>query len=124
MKNIADLTNSIFGKVDFASKSGSTYTEINGCQIRVSDHYVSKVGGGQSECGNIEIIGNWSMRNADGTRNFYGVSVSFNRPHNEVNIDKWNSAKEMASDLEDEFGFEELTIENAIELINIATYNR
>jgi len=50
------LREKLFGNTFTKSKSGSAYKKILGFKVRLSDHYVSKIGGGSTNRGDIEIV--------------------------------------------------------------------
>lgn len=53
---LTELREKLFGNTFERSKSGSSYKKILGFKVRLSDHYVSKVGGGSTNRGDIEIV--------------------------------------------------------------------
>ena len=65
---LTELREKLFGNTFERSKSGSTYKKILGFKVRLSDHYVSKVGGGSTNRGDIEIV-----LNSDDT---FGISLN------------------------------------------------
>lgn len=65
---LTELRKKLFGNTFKRSKSGSAYKKILGFEVRLSDHYVSKVGGGSTNRGDIEIV-----LNPDDT---FGISLN------------------------------------------------
>lgn len=62
---LTELRKKLFGNTFKRSKSGSAYKKILGFEVRLSDHYVSKVGGGSTNRGDIEIVLNPYIMDSD-----------------------------------------------------------